>query len=146
MYYLLVPATICCGGSAYRMPTITERSCHIFLGKACSGWSYWWGLSLGWWLPSECSLVWKDAWECFWHLRWGKTYRGQYLKSLFFHFPLSIRQAAIFDLHSCFNTPGSGRNPWATKVNLADTRNHGDNSWYMLCMGVISTGKALTEK
>ena len=83
LYCLLVPIPICCGGSTYRMPTFTERSCYIFLWKACSWRSYRWGLSLGWWLPSECRLVWKNAWQCFWHLRWGKTHRGQYFKSLF---------------------------------------------------------------
>lgn len=100
MYYLLVLATICGGGSTYRMPKIIERSCYFSLWKACSGWSYWRGLSLGWWLPPECHIVWENAWQCFWHLGRGKTYRGQYFKSLFAIFRcLIIPLAEIFVSH-----------------------------------------------
>ena len=62
------------------------------------------------------------------------------------HFPLSTPLVSIFVSYFYFYQPGGGRNPWAPKVNLAYTRNHRDNSWYVLCMGIIPTGKALTEK
>lgn len=140
--FLLVPATICRGGPTYRMPKIFKRSCHFSLWKTCSGWSYWWGLSLGWWIPSECSIVWEDAWQCFWHLGWGKAYRGQHFFAIFHCLILPL--AVIFLWYFCFNPPGGGRNPWTLKVNLADIGDHGDSSWYLLCMGIISTGKSVS--
>lgn len=71
------------------------------------------------------------------------TLNIEYLKLCHYSFYLLW---IFYSLLVWFLIPGGGGNSWIPKVNLANFRYYRDNSWHMLRMGVISTGKMINRK